>query len=227
MKQKLIARIARIIYPQQSFSAAILRFLRNNTNPNRLIIDAPCGNGETTFGLSHLKNSEVFGYDISATSIQTAKRNFSAPNLHFETCDIFSVFDKHPQIDCFCMINSLFLLPKQNLLLQKVHQSLTEKGYLILILPNIDGPNYIRFKKGNPNVNTLELRENEFKTFFASHHFNLVSTQGIAFVPMYGRKDVRLFSIFAPIYLNFLNFLYSFIPAKKPNYFFLALNKKA
>lgn len=140
-------------YPQFEFAKEIIRLI--NPNHNALLIDAPCGNGETTYILSSIEKTKVFGYDISKHSIENAKYKFQRKNLEYKVADIFEVFKNHSGVDYFCMINSLFLLDKQNEIIENIHKVLTDKGNVFFIIPNINSINYINFKKNNQHVNSL------------------------------------------------------------------------
>src|ERR1051326_3701074 len=206
MSKNLIKHIASYFYPQNIFARSILYELKRKDGIH-VIIDAPCGNGETSFHLSKIKNAKVFAYDISETSINNAKNHFAAKNLFFESCDILNVFEKIQQCDVFCLINSFFLLPKQELILSSIHKILNKDGLLMMILPNIVAKNYVHFLKHETNktVNNFLLGKKDFTSYFNKNGFQVKKEKGIIYTHYYGRKDTQWLSVFSHFYLTFLN----------------------
>lgn len=225
--KKLTKYFAPHFYPQNVFGKAICAELKNKDNIN-IIIDAPCGNGETTFHISKkIIHAEVFGYDISPECIQNAKRNFQRTNLKFAVSDIFNIFENHKRCDVFCVVNSLFLLPNPDLLLQSIYKILPSDGWLIVIVPNIEGANYKSFlsTEANRNINRFVLNKNEFNSFFLKYGFKVKTEKGIVFAKIYGRVITKYLSVFSHFYLSFLNAIYSIFKLNSPNYFLLTLTK--
>lgn len=219
--------MAKYSYPQNVFGKSIVSELKEKKNIST-IVDAPCGNGQTTYDLSKIKHCNTFGYDISQKCIDNAKEFFFKENLRYEMCDIFQVFGKHQKIDVFCLINSLFLLPQQDLLLKNIHEIINDDGCLMLILPNIEGKNYRNFllkDKKNININTLLLNSSQFTDYFAERNFKIKKMKGIVYTHFYNRFDVKLFSVFSHFYLSFLNIIQSFFKIDSPSYFLLELTK--
>lgn len=226
LKRKIIRYLARFFYPQNIFGKSIVSVLKEKKNIS-VIIDAPCGNGETTYHLSKIKSAKVFGYDISHESINWANETFQMQNLKYESCDIFQVFEKHKKIDVFCVINSFFLLPHQDLLLSHIHNILNDDGLLILILPNIEGKNYRNFLEvQNKNkINTLVLSPSQFNTYFQKHNFRIVKMKGIVYAHFYNRAELKFLSVLSHFYLSLLNYFQSFLKINRPNYYLLVLTK--
>jgi 2-polyprenyl-3-methyl-5-hydroxy-6-metoxy-1,4-benzoquinol methylase len=107
VKNYLLKKIAPWHYPQRQFAKAILQEITKI--PERLVvIDAPCGNGETSYNLSSYPNLEVYAYDLNEEAINNALKHFSRENLHFEQCEINEVFNKHTFTDVFCMLILFF-----------------------------------------------------------------------------------------------------------------------
>jgi SAM-dependent methyltransferase len=213
-------------YPQTVFSSSIRKYLfTKSVNNDFLIIDAPCGNGETTYSLSKNNQVKVFGYDLSEKSIRHANETYKRSNLTFECCTILEVFNKHPSVDFFCLINSFFLLPDRDRILKNIHALLASSGELVLVIPNIKGVNYLNFKKTNPLVNLIELDCDGFIRYVQSFGFKLEHKQAICYANLYGRKELTYFSIVAPLYLRCLNSIMTFLKTGTPSYFLLAFNK--
>ena len=174
-----------------------------------------------------MKETEVFGYDISEISIAHAKEFLKNENLRYEACDIFQVFNKHQNADVFCMINSLFLLPRQDILLLNIHRVLNQDGWFMLIVPNMEGKNYKNFlsDQNNSSINTFVLHPSQFVDYFKDRNFRILKMKGIVYAHFYKRKDVKLFSVFSHFYLLFLNKVQSLLRINQPNYFLLVLIK--
>jgi 2-polyprenyl-3-methyl-5-hydroxy-6-metoxy-1,4-benzoquinol methylase len=223
MKAALVKYLSRFSYPQCVFAASIKRNIKNSSAS--VLIDTPCGTGVTSWRLSALNALNVYAYDISPDSIAMANARFKRNNLHFNALDIHAVALSHCNIKYFCIINSLFLLPEPDLLLQELKFSVSEDGALYIIVPNIKTPGFKLFQQENKNVNKFTLAENQFQAYFDSHGWKLLKIEPIVYAGSYRRWDLRLVSIFAPLYLNFLNFVQSLFKAGQPNYFLLILEK--
>ncbi len=223
MKQAIIKYLLRFSYPQNVFADAIINCI-DVTGKNDLV-DAPCGDGITSWQFSRVSNLTVYGYDINPASVQNAKNNFKRSNLHFNVADISDVISKHAHAKYFCIINSLFLLPKPEEILKALHDESEEDRELFVIVPNINGRNFKWFEKHNPGVNNLILGEREFAYYFAKQGWMLKNATPLAYVHSYGRKDTSMFSVFAPLYLRILNYIQTRLENKTPNYFLLQLAK--
>jgi|GEM_PF-6994320 2-polyprenyl-3-methyl-5-hydroxy-6-metoxy-1,4-benzoquinol methylase len=224
MIKRLVVYLRRFSYPQYVFAASIKRFIKPDAKG--VLLDVPCGNGVTSWALSSIKELNVFGYDISSNAIHIAKESFERKNLNFEVSDIRNALSKHPVIDYFCIINSLFLLPEPDSILEDVKGVLKKEGALFVILPNADSRAFKWFQKDNPGVNKLILRESELEEHFSSCGWRMFDKVPIVYARSYKRKDVFFFSILAPVYLGILNRIQTLLKLKEPNYFLLVLRKK-
>ncbi|HTA81634.1 MAG TPA: methyltransferase domain-containing protein [Bacteroidia bacterium] len=223
MKKALVKYIQRFSYPHSVYISAIKPFI--NHIEKTILIDAPCGNGATSWCLSAIKSLEVFGYDISEESIQTAKDSFSRSNLYYYVADIHNVISKHEDMQYFCIINSLFLLPEPDKILEKLRGALNKEGKLFLVVPNIHTNNFKWFQKNYPEVNKFTIADSEFGDYFSSRGWHVQKISSIVYARTFNRKDVKFFFVFAPLYLKALNFVQTILKIGKPNYFMLVLNK--
>jgi 2-polyprenyl-3-methyl-5-hydroxy-6-metoxy-1,4-benzoquinol methylase len=223
MKKTVIRYLLRFSYPQNVFAEAIIRFIDVKSKDD--LIDVPCGDGITSWQFSRLNNLIVYGYDISSGCIQNAKRNFYKNNLFFEEADIKQAILKHSGVKYFCIINSLFLLPEPDSILNAVHNSIRNNGLLFIIVPNTEGPNFKWFEKHNPGINRLILAESEFQSYFSSNCWNLQKTIPLAYIRTFSRKDLAFLSVFAPLYLSILNYFQTLFKANTSNYFLLVMQK--
>ena len=223
MKEKIIEYFSRHFYPQNIIAKAIIQDL--NKNSSQILIDAPCGNGETTWHFSNLKNLDVFGYDHDLQSINIAKKRFKANNLFFLQEDILLINNHQKKVDYFCMINSLFLFSDPKAVLKSAKNMMNKKGLLFVILPNVRGKNYKWFIK-NDNKNKLELLNETFEDYFNDLGFEILKTKYLAYTHHYGRSDIKLFSLFSHIYLRILNTFQTCFKIGPPNYYLLILQNK-
>jgi 2-polyprenyl-3-methyl-5-hydroxy-6-metoxy-1,4-benzoquinol methylase len=223
MKQAIIRYLLRFSYPQNVFADAIINCI--DINSKNEMIDAPCGDGITSWQFSRVNSLTVYGYDINPTSVQNAKNNFKRKNLFFEDADINAVISKHSHAKYFCIINSLFLLPKPDAILKALYDESKDDRELFVVVPNINGRNFKWFEKHNPGVNNLILGERDFADYFAKQGWRLKNVTPLAYVHSYGRKDSAMFSVFAPLYLRILNYIQTRLENKTPNYFLLQLTK--
>lgn len=177
-------------YPQTIFVRAILKQLPASVNR---IIDAPCGDGRTALALSAGRPAaRVIGADISSALIDRARKQNTAENVDFVQADIHKFVHKLSEIEVFCLINSLFLLPEPAELLRKISGKLTAAGRLYLILPNPASSNFRRYQKIFPEVNTFILAGKNYEEFFARCDLQMTFCEGLARVPFYGRWDTKL-----------------------------------
>ncbi len=209
-------------YPQGVFTSAIIKLL---SKEKAVLIDAPCGYGDSTWQFAKLKNLTVYGYDIDPGVIEKAKK-ISRPNLFFDIADIRDIAKKHTDVKYFCIINSLFLLPEPDKILEAIRINLSDDGKLFIVAPNINSVHFKRFQKDNPDVNKLILDINQLQRYFSSRGWFVDKTVKLAYTRSYKRKDAKLLSILSPVYLHFLNVFQSFFKLGKPNSYLFVLQKK-
>jgi SAM-dependent methyltransferase len=211
-------------YPQRVFGHTVLNYIKNKTQNVTLIIDCPCGNGETTWHISKFENAKILASDISEGSIKIAKQNYTAPNIEFSCNDITKSIDLLANNSVFSLINSLFLFPNAidvlNALQNKIKQT---NSKLVLIVPNTKGKNFEWFQHHSPGENKLILSVDELKPFFEKLDFKVETIQPICYTHHFNRFDTRFFSVFWGLYLNCLNTIQSTLKIGKANYFFIAL----
>lgn len=220
----MVKALLKYNYPQVVFAKEIISYLLDTGRSCKKIIDCPCGNGETAWLLSQI-GGKVIAADSSAEAIKRAASNFSGPKLTYEVNTIESVLNSHPQFDVFCIINSLFLLEGYDQILKTLKQSVSKNNaQLIIIIPNTQGKNFKWFQSQNTNENKLILEEKDIASFFVGYGFKTELIKPVCYTHHYNRTDVKLFSVFWSVYLNFLNKLQSLFKIGKPNYFLIALS---
>lgn len=214
-------------YPQIVFAKHTAKYLKAVVKPLTTIIDCPCGNGETSYNISQLTGAKVIAADISANSIERCKSNFNAGQLSYEVNTIESVLNTHKQFDAFCIINSLFLLENYDTILKTISLSVANnKASLIIIIPNTEGKNFKWFQSQNAGENKLVIKKEEIEPFFLKYGFKTDLIKPICFAHHYNRKDVKLFSVFWSVYLNFINSIQTVFKIGKANYFLIALSSE-
>ena len=217
-------------YPHSIFTKSITNFLdKKLDNSSYTILDVPCGQGLTSYIFSQNKNVKVFAADIDKSSIKAAKEKFKKPNLKFFEDDILSFLNKYKEVQVISIINSLFLLPSPQKVLNTCRTTLTKKGILFVIVPNIEGENYKRFlsDKSNHTINGLELNHEEFESFFEKEGFEIIAVKPICYAPYFNRGIVDKIPFFRDRYLQMESNLKKYLGFSKPNYFEIALKKKS
>jgi 2-polyprenyl-3-methyl-5-hydroxy-6-metoxy-1,4-benzoquinol methylase len=181
-------------YPQSEFASAILAQCRRSGSLPKMVLDAPCGNGEVTALLAGSLKSVCLGVDLSAQSIQFASTHYAQANLTFRTDDVYHFLNQTTDTwDLICIVNSLFLLPDPAGLLRLAAAHLSPGGRIMLVVPNVEGSNFLNFQKQHPGTNKLLLAQKDFDHYFQSVNLNLLQVEGVAMAHYYGRKGLRIF----------------------------------
>ncbi|MBA3664197.1 MAG: class I SAM-dependent methyltransferase [Bacteroidetes bacterium] len=228
IKEYLIKKLSAFQYPQFIFGKELIRALSENGFSGGTVLDCPCGNGEVSYHLSKLKNTQIVGADINEVSVAIARRNFHKPNIEFMQADIFEILSGDQKFAAICVVNSLFLLPDHQELFFKIKNSLNDnKSKVYLIVPNVQGDNFKIFVKENPDVNRITDNIEQLTKKLLIFGFNVDASREIAYSTYYGRKELKYFSIFAPFYLLTLNFFKSLSKNQKGNYLILTCSPLA
>lgn len=190
-------------FPHNQFISAISDIINQRFEQQSMLpqlIDAPCGNGYTTIALAQkYPNTHFVGVDIANHFLKT---NLS--NTSFLSQDIHQYIDSQDNIAFICVINSLYLLPNPTELLRKIYHKLEHNGTLVLIVPNIESPNFKTFQSNNPDVNTFLPTQSELESCFLDIGFQVKSTKSLVFTPFYGRWDTKILYFMRHKYLNWL-----------------------
>ena len=207
-------------YPQSLFTKKIAERIKPETET---IIDAPCGNGQTARELAtYFPKASILGLDISEKDIKLAQERFQLTNLNFQCQDIHSFVENTEEFEIFCLINSLFLLPEPEGLLRKISLKLKLDGQLFLVLPNPQSSNFRRYQKIFPKVNTFILERKDYEAFFEEMGLKMLSCDGIARIPFYGRRDTK---VLYPIRDSYLFWLEKRSKSEDYGYFLIVLSK--
>ena len=233
LKAALIKWMAKFFYPQITFAASIKRHLPKESAFT--LIDAPCGNGETSYHFARMANATVRGCDIDDKSLGNARRHFSLPNLTYEQQDIRSLVAESPRFDAFCIINSLYCLPDCERVLSQLRDLMHSDAQLFIIVDNIEGgENYRRFAashpvtpKKSPSSQLHALKNAEFHSFFESLGFVVKDVTPIVYTHSHHPLAGRLLSIFCHFYLAALNVFQTSLRIGQPNYYLIRLQRAA
>lgn len=110
----------------------IERVLINSTEESR-ILDIGCGCGFLTNCIYDENRKNVFGIDISKTSIKYATELY--PHINFTNGDIYN-FNSNLTYDLCLAVMVLNNVPNVDLFLSKVNQILSNNGKIIIIIPH-------------------------------------------------------------------------------------------
>lgn len=230
IKRFLKRLLLRYSYPRFLFAKQINLRVRERKFEGNLIIDAPCGAGLTSYWLAEKNQfAQVVGVDNNVVEINSISDDFKRENLRFEAADIYQMLDNQKQkATVFCLINSLFLLPDNSLLIQKINNVLYNEGQLFLIIPNIDGQNYKNFMKTEERtINIYEYTVKSLVEFMTKNGFSHVYTAPVARAYFYGRKELKYLSFLSPLYLYGLNFIQNILKSGEPSYWLVEFSKAA
>jgi trans-aconitate methyltransferase len=210
-------------YPQHLF----YNFIKNNL-PHadfNTIIDCPCGEGYITNNVSKTFAADrILGVDIDEGCIRNANNIYKHEKLNFEAGDIHSFLDRTGDLDLFLLVNSIFLLPDTEGILNKIYTKLSDKGKLVVIIPNTESVNFKNFQKINPTQNKLIINKSEAITYFQKFGFHTEIVKGVAYVPYIGIGKLKYLWKFRGAYMysfNWVNRIFS----GKPCYWGFVLSK--
>lgn len=232
LKAAVITWMARFFYPQITFATSIKRHLPKKNAFT--LIDAPCGNGETSYHFARLPNATVRGFDLDDTSLENARRHFSLPNLTYAKSDVRSLVAGSPRFDAFCIINSLYCFPDGELVLTTIRDLMHSEAQLFIIVDNIEGgENYRRFAASRPapqpdslpSTQLHGLKKAEFRPFFESLGFAVRDVTPIVYAHSHHPLAGHLLSIFCHFYLALLNVIQTSFRIGTPNYYLIRLRR--
>jgi trans-aconitate methyltransferase len=216
--------LSQFYYPQYIFAQEILKYLPKHEQS--ILVDCPCGNGETSFYFAKHTGLTVRGFDIDKKSIERAASMYRSRNLSFEVKDIQSVIAGTKEIKYYTLINSLFLLPDPDNILANLYNALNPGGKVCVIVPNIKGKNYRNFidDSRNQKINGFELSPSELAKYFEKFNFEVLKIKEIVHAHFYGRNFLKKLSVFSHFYLLFSGHFNKLVK-RDGNYFLIVLSK--
>jgi hypothetical protein len=161
-------------YPQHLWAKEIIQLIKSqigNSYKNKLLVDAPCGNGIIGNLVFHgLEEAKVKIMDIDDSVLTSPYYLKNNPNFSLELGDIFKSKQEGSE-NIWLFINSLYCLPNTKVLLDQQRQYFK---YIIAVVPNVERQNFINFKKKNPSFpNPSLMKIEETNHFFESSDYHL------------------------------------------------------
>jgi SAM-dependent methyltransferase len=129
------------------------------------ILDVGCGNGIISSSLGRLGYG-VTGIDVSEKAIQKAKENNNLPNVHFEVLSAENLQVQNKVYDAIICSEVLEHLHFPLGLLNVLYHLLSEKGIMIVTVPNGYGPRELLVTKPS-----LSIRNNALGLWKGVHKF--------------------------------------------------------
>lgn len=124
----------------------IKRAIKEYSKGNQKILDVGCGNGLISLQLGQL-GYNVKGVDISEKSIKKAIENNTFSNVSFEVVNAEELTIQNQRYDVVICSEVLEHLHEPDKLLKVLKNLLTEKGILIVTVPNGKGPREVFITK--------------------------------------------------------------------------------
>lgn len=134
----------------------IINFLKENIKPRSKILDLGCGPGLIDFELGKLGHN-ILGIDFNIESINYANKNKKLENIEYMFKNYLTE-DLKGKYDVVLMIYCDFgaLIPEeQKILLEKIHDLLTDDGIFIFDVFKTSDQNYKKSKKNFKRWNFL------------------------------------------------------------------------
>jgi 2-polyprenyl-3-methyl-5-hydroxy-6-metoxy-1,4-benzoquinol methylase len=117
----------------------ILNILKMNLPEHGKVLDVGCGNGIISMNLGR-EGFKVKGIDISEKAIEKAKNNNPFENVEFENLSAEALTARGERYEAIICSEVLEHMENPGQLLDKLHDSLTDNGTLIVTVPNGRGP---------------------------------------------------------------------------------------
>jgi len=204
-KSTMISNIHYYRYPQYRWSQDIIKVLESgliNDVDQRLILDAPCGDGIISYWLNKRPQQNLMLCDLDDSLINTARNHIRNATIKNE-----SIFDINieGENNIWLLVNSLYCLPDKQALL---HHMAPKVEYIIAVFPYTDHKNYQVFLKQNPQFKNLNaMSQSETLNFFKTHGFKNILLKDTTFISHYNFKrrlrfaglTKRLLNVFDPL----------------------------
>jgi len=117
----------------------ITETLNNNLPKGSVVLDVGCGNGVIARSLGEL-GFNVLGIDVSARTIEKANQLNTFSNVTFKVISAEQLVSEGKKYDAVICSEVLEHLNNPEILLRTLYQSMTDKGFLIVTVPNGNGP---------------------------------------------------------------------------------------
>ena len=115
----------------------LISHLNKNTHLNK-ILEVGCGNGWLSNNLMRALRAEICGIDVNETELNQAARLFQSDRLSFVKADIMNPIFPVGTFDAIILASSIQYFSCLHLLIEKLHDLLTERGEIHIL----DSPIY-------------------------------------------------------------------------------------
>ena len=163
---------------------------------NATIVDAPCGDGVVTFWLVKNGVKRTFEmYDLAERDVNRARKLTEWPSakscdIQVSCCDIHTIaLPAGRTRDVWFLINSLFLLPDIDQLMERMRPRIE---HIIGLFPDVNSKNYRCYKKRNPSMNANEMDRDQISEFFGRHGYATKTTVDASFIPHHCIQPMRV-----------------------------------
>ncbi len=117
----------------------ITNTLKQNLPQGSVVLDVGCGNGVISRSLGQL-GYNVLGIDVSDKAIEKANRLNTYPNVSFKVISAEQLVAEGNKYDAVICSEVLEHLNKPELLLKTLYESMSDSGFLVVTVPNGNGP---------------------------------------------------------------------------------------
>lgn len=214
-------------YPQHEFYKFILHNLPRKKYAS--IVDGPCGYGYITTQIAaNADVNQAIGIDLGPEQISHAQRLYGKGvkgNLDFKEIEIHQFLSTMDSFDAYLLVNSIFLLPEPEKLLDAIHSKLSSDGTLFVIIPNVHSKNFINFQKIDPALNKLILTKEQAEKYLLDNGFKTEKIEPLTFSYFFGNKLLAFTWKFRNLYLGITSTINKAL-GRKSNYWGFVLSKK-
>lgn len=117
----------------------ITETLQQNLPAGSVVLDVGCGNGVISRSLGEL-GYNVLGIDVSDKAIEKANMLNKFPNVSFKVMSAEQLVAEGTKYNAVICSEVLEHLNKPELLLKTLYESMSDNGFLIVTVPNGNGP---------------------------------------------------------------------------------------
>ena len=139
------------------------------------VLDIACGSGYGTKLLANVKNSHIYGCDISKDAIEYAEKHYHGNNIIYEIQNISKLKYSDNFFDCIVCFETIEHVPDYEKAIKEFTRVLKKNGILIISTPNKDV--------------TQNYEENEFHYHeFSKNEFTTLLTRCFQNLRLYSQK---------------------------------------
>lgn len=186
------------IYPHYYWARAIRNVLREHRHPGKVtLIDAPCGEGIISYWI--MRSFPDCGLELVDRDEQVlvnAKKIVPAGQIIRSD---LRCLDNRRGDDIWLLINSLFLLPNPEEIVNRMHP---RASLIVGIFPDLEHPNYRCFARNNPEFqNPHAMSPLETSEFFERCGYHLTQQISLTSIPYHCIRIPRLNGLLRRLFL--------------------------